>query len=621
MEGVFVWDLNSATCVKEINETTDPSANEGEVTCLCWLYNGTILATGGRDSTIRLWDVSGNFRYLETISAHKSSVNTMVFCEAHDYLVTAGRDSSINLWSTISLSPENLYKRLDNQGMVCPLIASMDGHLGDVSILTISEDGEYIFSGARDNSIRVWSFNARKCIREIKDQNNMMSTHKGDISGLFSCGGMSHLLSTSMDGSIHIHKLGSMAITNSLDDDMSTLSLDELLKGFSDDQNVSVAANDALVAIFKIFTSKGIACASMPSSMKYIAVSSGGNCIRIYNINIPELQLLHLQEFIGHSDSVNGVAPINDNTIVTVSSDYTVNVFNVDSGVRLMSFTAPSALSSVATADNIIFAAGKDYAIHTYSTEYRRFYGGIEQECRAANREMTDEMFDLCRFVGHSGKIRSIAYNKTCSALFSASEDGSVMIHVLPELQVKSLMDDSAEPLEEGCAHKIEDHTGVVLDVALSDDFDDCFYMASVGNDYALNVYRIDQKYHSLFSIESAHDCVIPCVTFGHASSNSMIFTGGWDHVIKVWNLDGELVKELQGHLERITDLCVSKDGKYLASASADKTICLWNIPQDFKLEKVFACSDECESVCFLGDKLVAAYVTGVVRIWSLEEE
>lgn len=60
----------------------------------------------------------------------------------------------------------------------------------------------------------------------------------------------------------------------------------------------------------------------MPSSMKYIAVSSGGNCIRvglneppfyfqIYNINIPELQLLHLQEFIGHSDSVNGVAPIN----------------------------------------------------------------------------------------------------------------------------------------------------------------------------------------------------------------------------------------------------------------------------------------------------------------------
>ena len=42
-----------------LSETTDKLANEGEVTCLCWLYNGTVLATGGRDSTIRLWDVSG----------------------------------------------------------------------------------------------------------------------------------------------------------------------------------------------------------------------------------------------------------------------------------------------------------------------------------------------------------------------------------------------------------------------------------------------------------------------------------------------------------------------------------------------------------------------------------
>lgn len=41
---------------------------------------------------------------------------------------------------------------------------------------------------------------------------------------------------------------------------------------------------------------------------------------------------------------------------MTVSSDYTVNVFNVDSGVRLMSFTAPSALSSVATVSDSLHA-------------------------------------------------------------------------------------------------------------------------------------------------------------------------------------------------------------------------------------------------------------------------
>ena len=52
------------------------------------------------------------------------------------------------------------------------------------------------------------------------------STHKGDISGLFACGSMSHLVSTSMDGSIHVYKLGSMAVTNSLDDDMSAVTIE-----------------------------------------------------------------------------------------------------------------------------------------------------------------------------------------------------------------------------------------------------------------------------------------------------------------------------------------------------------------------------------------------------------
>ena len=141
---------------------------------------------------------------------------------------------------------------------------------------------------------------------------------------------------------------------------------------------------------------------------------------------------------------------------------------------------------------------------------------------------------------------------------------GSVMIHLLPELEVKSLMSDSAEPLEEDYTYKIEDHTGVVLCIALSDDFKDSFYMASVGNDYALNIYRIDSRVHHMSSISAAHDCVIPCVTFGHASSASLIFTGGWDHRIRIWNLEGEMVKELVGHLERITDLCVSPDGVYV---------------------------------------------------------
>ena len=39
------------------SEDTVPDANEGEVECITWLYNGTILAAGGRDAAIKLYDV------------------------------------------------------------------------------------------------------------------------------------------------------------------------------------------------------------------------------------------------------------------------------------------------------------------------------------------------------------------------------------------------------------------------------------------------------------------------------------------------------------------------------------------------------------------------------------
>ena len=56
---------------------------------------------------------------------------------------------------------------------ITDLIASMDGHLGDVSALAISTDGATIFSGARDNTIRAWDYKRHHLIREIKDQNNL----------------------------------------------------------------------------------------------------------------------------------------------------------------------------------------------------------------------------------------------------------------------------------------------------------------------------------------------------------------------------------------------------------------------------------------------------------------
>ena len=115
---------------------------------------------------------------------------------------------------------------------------------------------------------------------------------------------------------------------------------------------------------------------------------------------------------------------------------------------------------------------------------------------------------------------------------------------------------------------------------------------------------------------------MIPCVTFGHGACANRVYTGGWDNVIKVWDVaTGECVKELTMHTERITDLCVSKDGKWLVSASADKNILLWSIEDDYAPVARYFSNDECKCVCIVGDEIAAGYNSGVIRIWPLYAE
>ncbi|MGC1395197.1 MAG: serine/threonine-protein kinase [Coleofasciculaceae cyanobacterium] len=93
------------------------------------------------------------------------------------------------------------------------------------------------------------------------------------------------------------------------------------------------------------------------------------------------------------------------------------------------------------------------------------------------------------------------------------------------------------------------------------------------------------------------------------------------DKTIKLWNLaTGQEIRTLRGHTSFVNYLVISPDGQTLASASADKTIKLWNITTGKEIRTL---TNHTSFVNYLaisrdGQILVSASADKTIKLWNL---
>jgi eukaryotic-like serine/threonine-protein kinase len=73
----------------------------GEVACVAWRPDGRLLATCGRDTTVRLWDVETG-ALLQTLSSHTDGVRCVTWSPDGSLLASAGWDKTVLLWQVQS---------------------------------------------------------------------------------------------------------------------------------------------------------------------------------------------------------------------------------------------------------------------------------------------------------------------------------------------------------------------------------------------------------------------------------------------------------------------------------------------------------------------------------------
>ena len=71
--------------------------SSGRLSIFAWSYDGTLLATGGEDGRICVWDPQSG-RVLARMDGHESRVTVLAFSHQGDLLASEGWDSTLRLW-------------------------------------------------------------------------------------------------------------------------------------------------------------------------------------------------------------------------------------------------------------------------------------------------------------------------------------------------------------------------------------------------------------------------------------------------------------------------------------------------------------------------------------------
>ncbi|CAJ2510583.1 Uu.00g062080.m01.CDS01 [Anthostomella pinea] len=139
--------------------------------------SGNLLVSASRDKTLRIWDVSTGY-CVKTIRGHADWVRGV--CPSADgrYLLSAGNDQTARLWDMSLANPESKLTLIGHEHTIecCTLAPSAAyQYLAPLAGLkrppATSNTAEFMATGSRDKSIRIWDARGN-CIKTLNGHDN-----------------------------------------------------------------------------------------------------------------------------------------------------------------------------------------------------------------------------------------------------------------------------------------------------------------------------------------------------------------------------------------------------------------------------------------------------------------
>ena len=156
-----------------------PPLNRKQVLALAFSSDGTRLASGSKDTTVRLWGTTSD-NEPTVLQKHTGWTNVLAFSPDGKTLASGSTDKTVQLWNTDTGEP----------------LVTLTGHLNGINALAFSPDGDTLVSGSTDGTIRFWSIKTGDAL------NTRITGHTEWIKGVTLSKDSSTLASVAFNGAI-----------------------------------------------------------------------------------------------------------------------------------------------------------------------------------------------------------------------------------------------------------------------------------------------------------------------------------------------------------------------------------------------------------------------------------
>lgn len=132
--------------------TAKIDGHDGDVNAIRWTPSGLIVATGGGDRKVKLWEIAnGQLLIKNILIGSNAAVMSLDFNAEESLLLASSNDFASRVWTVAD-------SRLRH---------TLTGHGGKVMAAKFLGESSKVVSGSHDRTLKIWDLRSRACIRTI----------------------------------------------------------------------------------------------------------------------------------------------------------------------------------------------------------------------------------------------------------------------------------------------------------------------------------------------------------------------------------------------------------------------------------------------------------------------